>query len=475
MNLHSIGVRLTAWYATVLAVSILFLGGAMWLAVERSLYHSVDESLRDRAEGIRIFVEDHKSRLSLDEVKEEFRAHGDLFQVIDDRGNAVHQAVALRGQAAPTIDKLGAEPRFENAVINGVLMRFLSTSIDVDGHPYTVQVAAPLRELQRGLRDALWLLLPLFPLVLLLAAGGGYWLSRRALAPVDQITETARSITADNLADRLAVPATGDELQRLSETLNDMIARLESAFRRISRFTADASHELRTPLAVMRTTAEVALRSDRPKDVHREALEHIVAETQRTSQLVDNMLLIANADCGHERLNMARVDLVASVGEACAEAAVLAREKGVRFDVRLPVGPVWVKGDANALRRLFLILIDNAVKYTPPGGTCDVYFAQREGAAIGVVRDTGIGIASDDLPHIFDRFYRVDRARSRRQGGTGLGLAIGRWIVTSHNGSIDVKSAVDRGTAFEVRLPLVDGATRRERGYGDDLATEAAS
>ena len=475
MNRRSIGVRLTLWYAAAFAVSTLLLGGVMWLAVERSLYHAIDESLRDRAEGIRIFVEDHKSRLFLDEVKEEFRAHGDLFQVIDDRGRTVHQAAALHGETLPAASEPGAEPRFENATIGAAPMRFLSTNIDVDGHPYTVQVAAPLSELQSGLRGALWLLLPLFPAVLLLAAAGGYWMSRRALAPVGEITETARSITADNLAERLTVPATGDELQRLSETLNAMIARLESAFQKISRFPADASHELRTPLAVMRTTAEVALRGDRSNGEHREALEQIVAEIQRTSQLVENMLLIANADSGHGRFRMARVDLAAAVGEACAEATVLAREKGVRFDVELPSGPAWVEGDANALRRLFLILIDNAVKYTSSGGRCEVYIAQHDGAVIGAVSDTGLGISSDDLPHIFDRFYRVDRARSRQQDGMGLGLAIGQWIAASHNGTISVQSEIDRGTVFEVRLPRADVDYRGRVGCRDTGVTETPS
>ena len=475
MRLRSIGVRLALWYAAVFAVSMLLLGGAVWLAVQQGLYHAIDESLHDRAEGIRIFVEDHKTRLFLDDVKEEFRAHGNFFQVLDDRGNPVHQAEALQGPGAPTTAGLGTEPRFENATIAGAALRFLSVNIDVDGRVYTVQVAAPLLELQRGLRDGLWLLVPLFPAVLLLAAAGGYWISRRALSPVDVITRTARSITADSLAERLVVPATGDELQRLSETLNEMIARLEAAFQKISRFTADASHELRTPLAVMRTTAEVALRAEQANDEHREALEQIVAEIQRTSHLVENMLLIANADSGHGRVSMARVDLAAAIGEACIEAAVLAREQGVRLEVRLPVDPVWVEGDVNALRRLFLILMDNAVKYTPSGGTCEVYLAERDGLAVGTVKDTGVGISRDDLPRVFDRFYRVDRARSRQQGGTGLGLAIGQWIAASHNGTIYAESEIDRGTIFEVCLPLVDEERRSDFDCSDDLATETVN
>jgi signal transduction histidine kinase len=234
-----------------------------------------------------------------------------------------------------------------------------------------------------------------------------------------------------------------------------MIARLEFAFKRIIRFTADASHELRTPLAVMRTTAEVALRGERADEEHRDALEQIVAEIQRTSHLVENMLVIANADAGHGRPSKVRVNLTAAVAEACMEGTVLARSKGVALHSRIPEEPLWVLGDAHALRRLFLILLDNAVKYTPAGGRCEVSMEERDGVVIGIVKDTGIGIARDDLPHIFDRFYRVDRARPRAQGGTGLGLAIGQWIIEAHEGSLSVESELDRGSVFEVRLRRV--------------------
>jgi heavy metal sensor kinase len=451
-KLGSIGARLTLWYAAAFATSLVVLGVAMWFAVQQGLYHAVDESLRARAAGIRIFIEDHKTRLSLDEVKEEFRAHGDLFQVRDEQGHWIHQADGLEGQSLPSAGQLELDLQFEDVTLNGAPSRLLSTSIDVDGHVYTVQVAAPLRDLQQGLRDASWLLAPIVPLVLLLASAGGYWMSRRALAPVDEIARTARSISADDLSKRLAVPASGDELQRLSETLNEMIARLESAFSKIVRFTADASHELRTPLAVMRTTAEVALRGPQADGEHREALEQIIAETQRTSHLVDNLLLIANADSGHGRPIKARVNFADAVTEACTEGAALARAKGIVLRARLPEEPVWVLGDVHALRRLFLILLDNAVKYTPAGGRCEVCVGARGGFVIGTVSDSGIGIASEDLPHIFDRFYRVDRARSRALGGTGLGLAIGRWIAEAHEGSITVESTLDRGSVFEVRL-----------------------
>jgi heavy metal sensor kinase len=451
---RSIGARLTLWYAGAFAAALLVLGVAMWLAVHQSLYHAIDEALSDRVEGIQTFIEDHKTRLDVDEVKEEFRAHGELFRVIDASGAPVHVSDSLATVTMPTIDAAAAEPRFENLTAQGVPRRFLTQNVAVDGKTYVIQVAAPLAQLQQGLREALWLLAPVLVLMLLVASAGGYFMSRRALAPVDRITQMARSITAENLSQRLAVPSTGDELERLSATLNDMIGRLEAAFKRISRFTADASHELRTPLAVMRTTAEVALRHPGDGGEHRAALEAVVGELERTSQLVENLLLIAKADAGGSALARRPVDVVAAAEEARAQMSVLARAKGVALGTRLPEGPILVTGDRDALRRLFLILLDNAIKYTPPGGAAEVAVSVQDARAIGVVTDSGIGISADDLPHVFDRFYRVDRARSRELGGTGLGLAIARWIAESHGGAIAAASELDRGSRFEVRLPL---------------------
>jgi heavy metal sensor kinase len=452
---RSIGARLTLWYTLAFALGFALLAGAMWLGVQRSLYHAIDDTLIERAAGIERFIEDHKTRLDVDEVKEEFRAHGDLFQVFDADGTLVHRGAGLTGltDAGARFADAGAD-RFENVLAGGEPLRFASHAIDVDGRVFTIQVAAPLHDLQEGLREAAWVLLPLFPLMLLLAALGGYWLAKRALAPVDEITRTARSLSAENLSARLAVPRTNDELERLSTTLNEMLERLDAAFRRISRFTADASHELRTPLAVMRTTAEVALRAPaRDADESRAALEQIVAEVERTSHLTENLLLLAKADSGAAGLQRHDVDLAATVGEACAQAEVLARVKGLELAAELPER-LYVAGDAQALRRLFLILLDNAVKYTPAGGRVEVALRAHGDDVVGEVRDNGIGISPHDLPHVFDRFYRADRARSRELGGAGLGLSIARWIVESHGGAIVVASELERGSRFEVRLPL---------------------
>jgi signal transduction histidine kinase len=204
---------------------------------------------------------------------------------------------------------------------------------------------------------------------------------------------------------------------------------------------------------VMRTTAEVALRGPSTGGDHTKALEHVVVEIDRMSHLVENLLMIAKADSGEAQLRKRPVDVVAAVAEACEQAGVLARVKGVELSSRLPGRAVSIMGDAHALRRLFLILLDNAVKYTPGGGRCEVEVTAGATEVVGTVTDTGMGIANDDLPHVFDRFYRVDRARSRAQGGAGLGLAIGRWIAEAHGGVIAVESELDRGSCFRVHLP----------------------
>jgi len=438
-------------------------GAGVWLAMRQSLFAAVDASLRDRIEGVRRFIEQESPSLSLEEIRYEFREHsvlgpgGDLFQVADSDGRWIYRSDPLYDSKVPVYqaNQLRNGPRFEDIEIRGTPLRFLSSNADAHGKTYTVQVAAPVQEIREGLAAFGWILLGGVPLLLFLASAGGYWMSRRALAPVDRITNTARSITAQNLSERLDVPPTGDELQRLSQTLNTMLERLDTAFSRITRFTADASHELRTPVSLMRTTAELALRRDRRPEEYREALAQVLTELERTSTLIEDLLVLARADSGGESVTLERVDLASSVAEACEQGRVMAAAKQIQFEARLPHEPVWMLGDVSALRRLFLILIDNAVKYTPEGGLVGVNLDRIDGTAVVEVTDTGIGIAEEDLPHIFDRFYRADKARSREAGGAGLGLSIAQWIASVHNGRIEVESAQGCGTTLRVSIPVV--------------------
>jgi heavy metal sensor kinase len=459
---RSIGFRLAAWYFLVLGCSLAVFSIVAWFSVQASIYHAIDDELRDRVRGVSKFMDLQIASLSIPEIRDEFREHsvlgpgGDLFQVCDQDGQWLYRSVSLENNGV-AIMRPGVlhRPRFETLRVEGRSLRFYSRRIDVNGKPYTVQVAAPMHEAFEALDRFRLLLLFAAPLLLIAASAGGYWLSTRALAPVDEISRAARRISIENLSDRLPVPPTGDQLQRLSETLNAMFARLETAVRRITQFTADASHELRAPVALIRTTAEVAVqKEDRTAEEYLEALREIQEESERTSQVVDSLMLLARADSGKETLEYVDADVSAIVREAADQGEKLARPAGLEFTASLPDTAVPVQADGNALRRALLILIDNAVKYTPRGGSVRVNLEAGQQFALISVSDTGIGIATADVPHIFDRFWRADKARSREQGGAGLGLSIAKWIVEMHHGSINVESELGRGSTFQVQVPL---------------------
>jgi heavy metal sensor kinase len=298
----------------------------------------------------------------------------------------------------------------------------------------------------------------------MISAVGGHWLSHRALAPVDALTRTARNISGHNLSNRLEKLHTGDELQRLSDTLNDMLDRIEKVFLRITQFTADASHELRTPIALMRTEAEVALRRARDSHAYREALQHILNETEKTSALIEELLALARADAGSESLKRQPVELGELLRDCVQGWQPFAARAGHELAFRSgESGHVWVVADESALRRVLAILLDNAVKYTPTPGhiavtlgvTPDMNDDDRKPRAVVSVSDTGIGISAEEQSKIFERFYRVDKARGSAAGGAGLGLAIARWIVEQHDGSITIESATGKGSRFSVQMPTV--------------------
>jgi heavy metal sensor kinase len=470
MKGRSIGFRLAAWYSIVFASGLAVFSIAAWFAMRASVYHAIDDELRDRVRGVAKFMENQTSALSLPEIRDEFREHsvlgpgGDLFQVCDRSGQWLYRSVALENANVPIItpDSLST-PRFQDLEVDKHQLRFYSQRIVTGGQPYTVQVAALMDEAYEALERFRLLLFLTTPLLLVLAGAGGYWLSTHALTPVDEISRAAQRISIENLTDRLQVPHTGDQLQRLSETLNAMFARLEDSVRRMKQFTADASHELRAPVSLIRTTAEVAVQKrNRPVEEYLEALDEILEESVRTSHVVDNLMLLARADAGKDAFEFHSADLCAIVAEASQQGKKLIRNRGLRFSTKVPNGPVQIQADGHALRRALLILIDNAAKYTPTGGSIEVGLHTNGSFAVASVTDTGIGIANDDIPHIFDRFWRADKARSREHGGAGLGLSIAKWIIETHGGSIEAESESGKGSVFRIRLPFVDPRPRNK-------------
>jgi heavy metal sensor kinase len=463
MSFQSIRIRLASWYLLMLAVGLGVFGVGSWFAMKASAFHTIDEELLDRVGGIQKFMRAQIASLSPPEIRDEFREHsvlgpgGDLFQVCSDKGDWLYRSAVLENNQVPIMrpNRLGNGPLYENRDVQGIPLRMVSTRVEVNGSPYTIQVAEPLNEFYEALerfRLILWLSVPG---VLGLAAAGGYWISRRALQPVDRITTAADSISIQNLSERLDVPKTGDELQRLSETLNRMLGRLNDSVQRMSQFTADASHELRAPVTLIRTTAELAVEGGRSNAEYHEDMVQILGEAERTTRLIDSLLMLARADAGADGMHRELTEVSSCIGEAMRQGQTLAVEKRIKMLVNLGSQPIVVNGDDEALRRLFFILIENAIKYTPEDGSVDTHLASAEGFAVASVTDSGIGIAENDQEHIFDRFWRADKVRSRGMGGAGLGLSIARWIVAQHDGTIEVRSQPGRGSTFTVKLPIV--------------------
>jgi heavy metal sensor kinase len=288
--------------------------------------------------------------------------------------------------------------------------------------------------------------------VVILAGVGGLFLTDRTLKPVEQIAETARGIGEGDLSRRIDVQ-TDDELGRLAATLNGMIGRLENAVKKERQFVADASHELRTPLAIIQAESSLALEKSRSEDEYRRSLELVSQEVAYMSEVVGKMLLLARSDAGSEPVDFEDIRLKGLITELVQDLELLVQDKGLRLDLG-PMDDLKVRGDRVKLKQLFLNVLDNAIRYTPGGGAITVSLARRESSAVASITDTGIGIAAEHLPFIFDRFYRVDKARTASDGGTGLGLAIALSVAKMHGGGIEAESEPDKGTTVRIVLPL---------------------
>jgi heavy metal sensor kinase len=460
-----IKVRLTAWYFVIMALAMSALGGLALAAMEHSIRTTVEEQLAGRVGMAAKVVQAFPPAQSPERLAAALRqslgpdSQEILVQIFDEEGGPVFQSSWLEGRtllsAADAARTQKKRHPFFDAVMDGESFHGMSVTVAVGAHRYSIQVAQNMDDFDEAASRFRHLLLAIIPAVLIAASVGGYWMSRQALDPVDQITRAVQEISGKDLSTRLSVPDSGDELARLAETLNAMLERIGLALKQIAQFTADASHELRTPIALMRTRAELALRNPRSAEEHRETIAQLHAEIVRTSELVERLMLLARADSGASMVRYEGVELVQLVEEVLAQTSMLAEQKQLVVEARLGRTPVWVLGDAQFLRQLVVILIDNAVKYTPAPGKITVLLGRSNGSATLSVADTGIGIEALELENIFERFYRADRARSRETGGAGLGLAIGRWIAESHRGTLTAESQPGAGSVFRVCLPLI--------------------
>ena len=461
LNSRSIRFRLTVCYAGILAVTFACGSMLVFLALQHSITATADNVLHARLETVQGYVEQEASGEGATHLREELNedaivnSASSYLQIVD-RGN-VPIYVSPNAQNWPSQRLEGAERQivFRTLRIGGRLFRVVTAPVSIGA----VQIGLPLDEFQAIQTKFLWTAAAIGPLLLLVSMAAGYWMSGRVLSPVTKITSAAERITSANLSERLPYSGAGDELDRLSAVLNQTLAGLESAFTRMAQFTADASHELRTPLAVIRTTAELMRSRARSSEEHTRAWANVLAQAERTTELIDDLLTLARDDAGAGYLEFQPTDVAALAADAMAEMQVLALSKGIRLSCSASDEAV-VSADAEALRRVFTILLDNAIKATKREDLIEVRVGKDESAATVEVevKDTGVGIAPEDLPHIFDRFYRASKDRSRETGGAGLGLAIAQWIVAQHGGVIQVDSQLGCGSIFRLVLPAFPSA-----------------
>ncbi|MBM4462934.1 MAG: HAMP domain-containing protein [Chloroflexi bacterium] len=462
--LHSIKFRFTVWYLLVLIILLSILSTVVYFHMSRSLNNNLDNSLELRAtqlQSIRTILDSIKQgefQQELGEIVVLYYYSGDTLVQVSSR----NISVTLDSQFVERA--IDGESSFVTVhTTTGEEVRLYAAPIRLPGpgggtgvQQAAVVVGRSTKDIEQALDGLVRTLSIAVPLTLLVAAGGGVFLARRALKPVDQISQTAQDIGGGDLSQRIEVN-TRDELGRLASTLNQMIGRLQRAFKRQQQFTADASHELRTPLAVIQAESSLALQKDRSASDYQKSLESVSQEANHMSAIIDRLLTLARADDGKDRLTFQEVNLAKLIQDLGADAEILCQEKGLRFHLG-EAHDLIVKGDEAMLRQLFLNLLDNATKYTPSGGTVSVSFRTEGQMAVVAVSDTGIGIAPEDMPFIFERFYRVDKARSRAGGGAGLGLAISQHIAKAHGGKIEVESQLGKGSTFTVSLPRLKQA-----------------
>jgi heavy metal sensor kinase len=453
---RSVRVRLTLWYVGVMLLVLGVYAGAVYTVVRDNSSQRLDDHLKENFDWAydMLALRQDGSIAPYDETGE---GDSPWLQVYSPDGLLLWDTPEARRNPVPASDQLAKNPDERIVTVPNekppfVAYRVMSGRAKIGSRPVVVQVAASESSIMQDQRQLLYVLLLGLPAAVALAGVCGYGLARRALAPVNRMAERARSINAEQLNARLPVDNPDDELGRLATVFNQTFARLESSFERMRHFTSDASHELRTPLTAMRSVGEVGLRGRRDEAAYREIIGSMLEEVDRLALLVDRLLMLSRADTGQAKLSVDVVDLPGLAQEVAEQLGVLAEEKEQSIQVHFSDVGQWT-GDRVVLRQALLNLVDNAIKYSPNGGRIEIRVAEVDDRTIIDVSDTGPGIPSELQSRIFDRFYRVDKARSRENGGTGLGLAIAKWAVEVNGGQLTLEPENGTGSCFRIALP----------------------
>lgn len=473
MNSKSIRFKLIAWYAALLVGLFILLGIGGYEGFNLYLQRITKDALVRRsrliASTLQVDIEKQGEHNIVDDITKYYapEVNGRFLRITRSDGSLLYvSGLPHDGSFDPSlVSRLklpiaGAYFRQES-VLDGDDMLIYTLPINLhNGKSFFIESGVSTEQIAGPLRGLLAVLGFLLPVVLLCAIGGGYLLVRRALIPVDELTKAAARITSENLKERLPVNHTGDELERLSISLNNMIIRLEKAIQHSSQFTADASHELRTPLTVLQCELETIIQKPRIDNEMRERIGSALGETERLAKIVEGLLTISRLDAGEARMEKSTLNLAELTAATVEQMRLLAEDKNI--SLYCFISPkIFITGDAHRLKQVIVNLLDNAVKYTLQGGQIKVNVSAEADHAILMVTDTGIGIPTNVQPHIFERFYRADKVRSREEGGAGLGLSIVKSICLAHGGDISVISKENEGSCFSVSLPL---ATYQEDG-----------
>ena len=465
MNTRSLSFRLVTWYAGVLTLVFILIGALTIVLLREYLEANVLDTQARRARQIADTLVAAANRTGESTMAQEVEAlyapeaNERFIRITRGDGHVVYASGKPRDGSfdpvavpAPSLHRPGEFLRKESLLKGSVLIA-AQTYAGAGDSRYVVEVGVSTARTEETVSQVLLMLAIGLPIAVCVAVAGGFILVRRALKPVDNLSQKAAAITQHSLSERLPVVRTGDELERLSVSLNLMISRLEDAINSSKQFVADASHELRTPLAVLRGELENLAQDSQLKSHTRETLGSALEEVDRLAEIVEGLLALSRLDTGEAQAEWVRFDLAALVATTADQMSLLAEDKHITVTCDSSA-PVLIEGDRARLKQVVVNLLDNAIKYTPSGGRIKLKIAQEEGSAVLDVADDGIGIPPEALPHVFKRFFRVDGSRSRDQGGAGLGLSIVKSICDAHGARVEVSSTPGQGSRFRIRQPL---------------------
>ncbi len=455
--------KLTIWHSSILALILVIFSSFVYVYLRNSLMDSIDTKIKSIADVLSSSLTDTRNHGVLGNFERYLenvfgrKPKGKFIQIIDPSGKIGAKMNDMETEVVPVpylTFQRGAKGEivYETVENQNSRTRIVTIPIIENKQVSFIQVGSSLMDFDETMRKLLIIMIIGIPTSLGVTVVVGYFLAKKSLNPVDQIRQAAVKISSTNLDERINIKGRKDELGRLAETFNAMIARLEESFQRINQFSIDVSHELKTPLTILKGETEVALRKEREKSDYKHLLESNLEEIDRMAQIIDDLLLLSKADRKDIRLNIGNISLRDLIADVCVSMKLFAERKQINLAVD-DLADVRIVGDELKLRRMLVNIVENGIKYTGDGGVVRVSSTTNNGNVIISVQDNGTGISDEDIKFIFDRFYRADRSR-KRESGSGLGLSISKWIAEAHKGAIEVESRPSAGSRFVITLPV---------------------